>query len=576
MSHSFYFRLLPVITLIALLLAGCGAMQNPLPPAARSQSVSNAPRVQVPVSQTEIGLSSPQACSNTFVTHTLDHTTNVHGNAVRQFETNGAGVAVNDLNDDNLLDIVFANLNGPATIFWNRGNLRFDKQLLDDDKTRAVNIVDVDGDGKLDIVFTHLASALSVWRNTGARDAFGQTVFARQSVRGINRPAHSMAWADLNGDGALDVVTGSYDAELNLQQGSAFLFSDGAGVWYYEKRGNDPSTALGTSFVGQRLAQKSQALVISLFDINDDAQPDILVGNDFDTRDMAWVKQDGAWQPAEPFVKTSQHTMNFDWGDITNDGNMALFATDMKPYDISVATLANWLPMMQTMTHRVPKGDPQIAENVLQARGADGRFQNQAPARGVSATGWSWSGKFGDLDKDGFLDLYVVNGMLDADLFFYLPGDELVEENQAFRNQGDGNFAPQRAWNLNSTASGRGMSIADLDNDGDLDIVVNNLRSPAQLFENQICNGRALQVELRQRDSANPFAIGARVILHTSAGTYTRDVRASSGYLSGDATRVHFGFPNNATLEKLDVVWNDGALSTTDALRANTVLTLTR
>jgi hypothetical protein len=556
------------MALLSLMLAACSAAQNTFPPAARSRIAADPPRVHVPVAQTEIRLAQSQTCANTFVAHLLDHTTNVHGNAVHQFETNGAGVAINDLNDDNLLDLVFANLNGTATIFWNRGNLDFEKQILDEDNTRAVNIVDVDGDGKLDIVFTHLASGLTLWRNTGATDHARQTVFEQQSMRGINRPAHSMAWGDLNGDGALDVVTGSYDAELHLQQGSAFLFTDGAGVFFYENRGGE--------FFGQRLAPKAQALVISLFDVNDDAQPDILVGNDFDTRDMAWVKRDGVWQSAEPFAQTSQHTMNFDWGDIQNNGNPVLFATDMKPYDISVATLANWLPMMQTMLHRVPKGDPQIAENVLQVRGADGKFSNQAPARGVSASGWSWSGKFGDLDNDGFLDLYVVNGMLDTDLFFYLPGDELVEENQAFRNQGDGNFVPAPAWNLNSRASGRGMSIADLDNDGDLDIVVNNLRSPAQLFENQLCGGNALQVELRQHHSKNPFGLGAKLFLHTSAGTYTRDVRASSGYLSGDATRVHFGFPKNATLEKLEVRWNDGRVSTTDALHANTLLTLTR
>lgn len=562
---------------MALACASCGVMPD--------QTASNVPNPLIAktlnaapaaITVSEIHLNPPQACSNMFVTHTLDHTTNAHGAAVRQFETNGAGVAINDLNDDGLLDLVFANLNGSADIFWNRASLNFDKQVLDDDKTRAVNIVDIDGDGKLDIVFTHLASALTVWHNTGAQNDARQTVFVRQSVRGINRPAHSMAWRDLNGDSALDVVTGSYDAELNLQQGSAFLFTDGAGVFYYEHRGSDPSSASGTSFVGQRLAQKSQALVISLFDFNDDAQPDILVGNDFDNRDMAWMKQNGAWQTAEPFENTSQHTMNFDWGDIHNNGNPALFATDMKPYDLSVAALANWLPMMQTMTHRVPKGDPQLAENVLQVRGADGRFHNQASIRGVSATGWSWSGKFGDLDRDGFLDLYVVNGMIDTDLFFYLPGDELVEENQILRNTGDGNFAPMPAWNLNSKASGRGMSMADLDNDGDLDIVVNNLRSPAQLFENQICDGNALEVNLHQTNSANPFAIGAQLILHTSAGTYTRDVRASSGYLSGDAARVHFGIPKNAALEKLDVLWSDGTVSTTDKLNVNTVVTLTR
>src|SRR5205823_5127207 len=147
--------------------------------------------------------------------------------------------------------------------------------------------------------------------------------------------------------------------------------------------------------------------------------------------------------------------------DIDNSGRFALFTTDMKPYDIGVPTLASWLPMMATMPQRHAPGDIQVMQNVLQIRGADGRYHDEAASRGVSATGWSWSGKFGDLDNDGWLDLYVINGMIAPELFHHLPHDELVEQNQALRNQG-GTFAPAPAWGLGSTASGRGMSMADL------------------------------------------------------------------------------------------------------------------
>jgi hypothetical protein len=215
-------------------------------------------------------------------------------------------------------------------------------------------------------------------------------------------------------------------------------------------------------------------------------------------------------------------------------------------------------------------------ENVLQVRDNQGRFTNEAIPRGLVATGWSWSAKFGDLDSDGFLDFYVVNGMIAYELFHYLPGDELIEQNQALRNLGDGTFAPAAEWNLGSTASGRGMSMADLDNDGDLDIVVNNLRSPAQLFENQLCGGSSLEIELSWPGSGNTRGLGAQLVLLTSAGSYTRDVRAGSGYLSGDPARVHFGFPAEAVLQRLDIRWPDGSVSQVDNLAPQTLLTIQR
>lgn len=520
----------------------------------------------LPITLTSAPFSTAQACNGEFVTHWLDHVTDVQGEVVRMFETNGAGVAINDLDQDGYLDLVFANLNGPAAIFWNRGNLTFDKEILPDLNTRAVNIVDVTGDERLDIVFTHIVSSLTYWENVGA-GVNGRADFERIALPGVRALAHSMAWGDLNGDGTLDLVTGSYDAELNQTLGNAFLFSAGAGVYQYTQESD--------VFAPTRLAKTAQALVIALLDVNQDGQRDILVGNDFNIPDMAWIWQNGAWQSASPFATTSQHTMNFDWGDINNDGVFELFATDMAPYETDEIGMAPWMMMMGMMEEQKPEGDPQIPNNILLMQNADGTYQNRAVISGVNASGWAWSAKFGDLNQDGSLDLYAVNGMIDAEMFHYLPGNELVEENQAYQNV-DGNFfQPAPDWQLGSNESGRGMSMADLDNDGDLDIVVNNLRSQAQLFENRLCSGASLEVDLRWPESPNPFAIGAKLVLHTSTGSYTRDVRASSGYLSGDATRVHFGFPTESQLVALEIIWPDGMHSVVTPA-ASQLLTITR
>ena len=186
---------------------------------------------------------------------------------------------------------------------------------------------------------------------------------------------------------------------------------------------------------------------------------------------------------------------------------------------------------------------------------SNGAFENRAAGAGVDATGWSWSAQFGDLDNDGDLDMYTVNGMI-GEAFGHLPGAELVEENQALRNDGAGVFVPAPDWGLGATESGRGMALADLDLDldGDLDIVVNNFQAPALLFENQVCGGASLQVDLGWPGSANPFAVGARLRLTTDKAPYWRETRVSSGYRSSDPPRAHFGLPRNERPLTLHVV----------------------
>ncbi len=534
-------------------------------------SAAAAPRSQaetgvVPIEITTTPLAAAaEPCTGAFVAYDLDHTTSVPGDTVDHYEANGAGVAIGDLDGDGDQDVVLANHAGPNTILWNDGALRLRTERMDQGDSRAVALVDVDADGWLDIVFTRRTGGMTWWRNQGQTGEPDR--FERQILPGIARPAYAMAWGDLDADGDLDLVAGSYDASMLDDLGNEYLLKGGGGVTFYENRGG--------KFAPVVLESKAQAMAIALFDVNRDGRRDIVVGNDFAVPDYVWVRSENGWQRTS-FETTSHSTMSLDTGDVDNDAVAELFSTDMAPIDSSPASVAAWDPLMADMIDPIDPADPQVMSNVLQVLTAEAGYQNAARPRGIDATGWSWSAKFGDLDQDGLLDLYVVNGMIESTLLAHLPNHELVEPNQAMRNSGDGFFKPAPEWQIGSTRSGRGMSMADLDGDGDLDIVANNLRTPAQLFENRLCGGQSLLVDLRWPGSANTQAIGAELALKTSAGTFTRDIRSGSGYLSGDTPRVHFGFPAELEIQSLEIRWPDGARSTLDELRPNTQVTLSR
>ncbi len=568
------------LAFVALLLSACSAafVSDHLPgsvsyaPLSETHSITvqtSSPRA---ASATQNG-AQPPSCTGSFVEHLLPHVTGTAFERVTYFTSNGAGLAVGDLDNDGDEDFVLANLLGPNQIFWNEGNWNFRPQLLLDSSLRGLALVDLDGDGWLDITATSRSGTLVYWHNQGAGDNTAPFADEQELARlqGVTGLAYSLQWGDLDRDGDLDLVTASYDASLEKQMGRRALdATDQNGVFIYENENG--------RFLPTRLASRAQGLALQLLDLNGDRRLDILVGNDFDLHDAVFLNQrDGSWLAADLFATTTFSTMSFDSGDIDNDGRPELFAADMHPYSEEPEIMRQWLPVMETMPPPSPDDAPQVMANVLQERQGDA-WSDRAEAWRIPFSGWSWSAQFGDIDQDGMLDLYVVNGMTAMEIFRHLPGDELVEENQAYRNDEGNRFTPAPEWKLNSTAGGRGMSMADFDGDGDLDVLINNLRSPSQIFENRLCSGRSLLVDLRHPGSGNTRALGAELLLHTSTGIYRRSVHAAGGYLSGRSARQHFGLPLESSIIALEVRWPDRVLSLIDvrALPPGILLTITR
>jgi enediyne biosynthesis protein E4 len=544
---------------LALLLAACApAREGGITPPDRG--------VTAAVSIARAPLSTGAPCTGAFVEHVLPFSTGARVREMRTYLSNGAGVAANDLDDDGDIDLLFASVDGPAKILWHDGAgeaLSFSEQALDAVNTRMPAIVDIDGDGRLDIVLSHRVSGVTLLRNLGARR------FEKLPALEPDVLAYALGWADLDADGRLDMVAASYQAELDREGFGAAEMRGRTGVFVYEWRDG--------AYRARQLSDKAQALAVGLVDIDSDGRRDIWIGNDFDLPDAVFrAGADGAWLPAAPFGVTSHSTMSIDWADLGTGGGLALYTTDMNPGSTSTQVLARWLPMLKATEQRIVIGDPQISANVLQIRGRAGDWRNDAPGRGIDATGWSWAGRFGDLDNDGTQDLYVVNGMIARDLFGHLPDAALVEDNVVFRGAPGGAFERAPEWNLAAPHSGRGMIPVDIDQDGDLDLVVNNLRGSARLYENRLCGGRGVLIELRQPDAHNTRAIGAWVELETPQGVLRRDIRAASGYLGGDAAQAHFGLPADAMIQNLTVIWSDGARSRVSGINTGERLLVTR
>lgn len=525
-----------------------------------SDTASDAGTVAVETTELRTALE----CTGSFVTHDLAHETRGPGTGQTMFDGTGSGVAVADLDRDGLDDIVLPSLLGETSVLWNEGDLIFRREALIKGRFRQVSLVDIDGDAHRDIVLTTGVGRPVVFLGTGESSVAD---FDRIEIPNFDMLAYSLAWGDIGGDGDLDAVGASYNAELTSLR--RLNLGDKDGTIVFENTGD--------GYEIERLAEDGQSLVVLLTDLNDDGTADIYVGNDLSTPDRIWHALDGEWVEVEPFSTTTFSTMSLDVADFDNDGDREVFATDMQPMNDDAATRDAYIEVERDMAAAPRVDNIQQPQNVLQIAGSDG-YVNAAGELGVQATGWSWSGLFGDLDNDGWQDIYVANGMVADVLFSHLPDNTLVEANQAFRNVNGSTMVPAPEWGLADTAGGRGMAMADFDRDGDLDIVVNNVNDPARIHENQLCDiGPAIEVSLQWTETANIDAIGSKITVISADGTrLSRSVDVARGYLSGSPPNAFIGLGELAGPFEIEVRWPDGWVSQTADIEPGSAVELAR
>ncbi|HEY8938246.1 MAG TPA: VCBS repeat-containing protein [Cyclobacteriaceae bacterium] len=532
---------------------------------------------------------------------------------------NGGGVAIGDINNDGLEDIFFTGNMVKNRLFVNKGNLQFEDVTIKSKTAEkegwctGVTMIDINEDGWLDIYICRSGlSNMEYRRNLLFINNHNLTFTESAANYGLDDSGYSTqaSFFDYDKDGDLDMF-------LINQSSPEYSRSKIEYLQYHAKRGdsslenklfrNDNGHFINiTEQAGITSNVLSFSLGLSTADINSDGWPDIYVANDFKEGDNLYINnRNGTFseQITSSLGHTSLYSMGLDVADYNNDLHPDIFVADMLAEDNYSQKMHmggdnfnqyNYL-FKNNMFH-------QYMKNSLQKNNGDGTFSEIGQLAGVAATDWSWSPLFGDFDNDGLKDLFISNGYkrdntniefviysMNQSLRIQRGGDvinvadyishmsSISLPNYIYKNLGQDKFENKiKDWGFESNTLSNGATYADLDNDGDLDLITNNIDEFAGVYRNnseKLLKANFLKIKLKG-DKKNPFGIGTKIFAYSRNSGFYLEQNPVRGYQSSVSTDLHLGLGKITQLDSIRVVWPDNKTQLITTINANQTISI--